>query len=104
MAKSTHRKGLDAEKKAKDLLKKDGWFVEQKNWNRFASKDFYKLFDILALRGSETKLIQVKSGISHAYSARKEIKGWLEENHLQVCCEVWLYLKEKNAFRIFPIE
>ena len=83
-------KGKYYEKKARDLLKKEGFLCETKNYSRFQGQDFYNLFDILAV-GSYTRLIQVKTNPSHFYKARKDILKWCEENNIQnISCEVWL--------------
>jgi hypothetical protein len=64
--------------------------VEKKNWNRYASKDFYGWFDILAI-GPSTRLIQIKSNINDFYTARKHISQWLLEHPIKdVTFEIWL--------------
>lgn len=88
---SKHSKGTRYELEARKILEKEGYLVEKKNYNRWASKDFYNLFDILALGNNETKFIQVKTNISDFYSARKKIKEWLiEYPKFNIICEVWL--------------
>lgn len=91
------------EKKARDLLIKDGYLVEKKNWNKFESPDFWGLFDIIALKNDEVRLIQIKSNKSGFYTARKEIHSWVNINSVKVSCEVWLYLG-RNKWRIEVLE
>jgi hypothetical protein len=83
-------KGKYYEKKARDLLKEQGFLCETKNYSRFQGQDFFSLFDILAV-GKYTRLIQVKTNASHFYKARKDIKQWIVDNNVDnVSCEVWL--------------
>jgi len=85
-----HNKGKRYELEAKKLLIEDDYLVDTKNWNRYKSKDFFGLFDILAI-GDHTRLIQVKTNISGFYKARKDIKRWLEDNRIEdISFEVWL--------------
>jgi len=85
-----HNKGNRYEKEARDLLIEEGYLVDRKNWSRYASKDFFTLFDILAI-GKHTRLIQVKTNASDFYKARKEIGMWLSENTIKgISFEVWL--------------
>lgn len=83
-------KGNRIELEARKLLQAEGYLVDRKNYSRWASNDFFCLFDILAI-GKKTRLIQIKSNATHFYKARKEISEWLNENDIRdVCCEVWL--------------
>lgn len=84
-----HKKGNSRELELRRKLTNDGWLCETKNWNRFASKDFYGLFDILALKADNIRFIQVKSNKRHISKAREEIKNWLESNNLTLNCEIW---------------
>lgn len=89
---SKHSKGARYELEARKLLAEQGFLVEKKNYNRWASKDFYNLFDILAI-GEYTRLIQIKTNISHFYTAKKKIAQWLELNDHKinaVTFEVWV--------------
>jgi len=87
---NTHSKGNRAEKEARDILEADGYLTDRKNWSRYASKDFFRLFDILAI-GPKTRLIQIKSNASDFYKSRKEIKEWLVENKIEdISFEIWL--------------
>lgn len=87
---SRRSKGKYYEKKARELLIKDGFLVETKNYSRFQGQDFFNLFDILAV-GSYTRLIQVKTNASHFYKARKDIAKWVVDNNVDnLSCEVWL--------------
>jgi len=88
-----HAKGNRRELEARKQLESAGYLVEKKNYSRFADKDFWNTFDIIALKkdGSEIRLIQVKSNISDFYSARKDILDWMSLNEISnIDCEVWL--------------
>lgn len=97
---STYTKGRAREKKAKQILEKEGWLVEAKNWSKWLSKDFYQLFDLLAVKGSDIKLIQVKSRLPDFYTARKAIRGWKAKTGVTVQCEVWVWIPDTKGFRI----
>jgi len=88
-----HTKGNRRELEARKLLEAEGYLVEKKNFSRFSDKDFWNMFDIIALKrdGSEIRLIQVKSNISDFYKARNEIDDWILDNNVtNIKCEVWL--------------
>jgi hypothetical protein len=89
---SNHAKGVRNEFLAKQVLKSDGYLVEQKNWSRYAPKDFFSLFDILAIRLDEVRFIQIKSDKSSFYKARKDVANWVFLNNIspKIKCEVWL--------------
>jgi len=85
-----HSKGTHYELEARKLLEAQGYLVEKKNYNRWASKDFYGLFDILAI-GPHTKLIQVKTNSTDFYKARKGILEWMADHPVKgVIFEIWL--------------
>lgn len=91
---NTHLKGARRENAAKKILLETGWLVDKKVWSKYASKDFFNLFDLIAIKGNMMRLIQVKSNRSDFYGARKAIERWVESNHIypdmQISFEVWL--------------
>ena len=96
---SKHSKGARYELEARKLLEKEGFLVEKKNYNRWASKDFYNLFDILAI-GEYTRLIQIKTNINHFYTAKKDIARWLDEHKINsITFEVWVK-EPRKAWRM----
>ena len=102
---SKHSKGTHYELEARKLLEAEGFFCEKKNYNRWASKDFYGQFDILAI-GKYTRLIQIKTNISDFYKARKSIAFWLVGKIINnVVFEVWVRepRKEWRIETISPI-
>lgn len=97
---NTYSKGNRRERECMNILIADGWLVDRKNRTKFQSNDFFEMFDIVALRGNTVKFIQVKSNISHFYSARKSIKKWVKNNKVSVPCELWL----KENYKPWRIE
>lgn len=95
---SKYTKGKNAEAKAKELLLKFGYLVEKKPNVQFQSKDFYRMFDLLAIKGSVVKFVQVKSNKSDFYTARIKISKWLKDYQLSINCEIWLYSLENDRF------
>lgn len=93
---SKRSKGKFYELQAKKLLLSEGFLVDVKNFSPYASQDFFRLFDILAV-GPDTKLIQVKTNASDFYKARKDIKNWITINKIKnLSCEVWLREPRKD--------
>ena len=102
MAINKKAKGNRIELLAKKRLMANGWLVDSKPNVRFQSPDLFGQFDLIAIKGGEVKLIQIKSNVSHFYSARKELKEWKEEYKIRLTCEVWLYLggRDEHKWRI----
>ena len=96
-------KGKTYERLARKLLASQGFLCETKNYSRFQGQDFYNLFDILAI-GKYTRLIQVKTNVSHFYKARKDIKEWINIKDIQgISFEVWLK-EPRKEWRVEIIE
>jgi len=93
---NTYQKGNRREVQAMDILRSTGWLCDRKNRTKFQSNDFYNMFDIIAIRGSEVRFIQVKSNKAHWYKARKDIQKWMKDNNIQLRCEVWLKENHKD--------
>ena len=60
--------------------------------------DIHTIWDTMALRGSEIKLVQYTSA-SNVSARIKKIEKYYEEHDLSVPCEVWGY-KGRNEWRI----
>ena len=84
-------KGSRTENMAKQHLRTEGWLVDSKPWTRYGGKDFYKMFDIVAIREGQTRWIQIKSNMSDFYTARKKIKEWMLDNNLFIVAEIWCH-------------
>lgn len=100
------KKGRDAEVAVKGILEYNQYKTDQKNYSRWQSKDFFNLYDILALSKKDIRLIQVKTNLSHVKKARTSILNWLHENEFyETPCkhEVWLEYKVRNRFRVWQL-
>jgi hypothetical protein len=86
------RKGSRVELLAKKILQAQGYWVEKKNISQWQSPDFFGWFDLLAIRGAEVRLIQIKSNLSDFYKARKDIAKFELESGFKVPLECWCYL------------
>lgn len=92
-------KGSRAEALARSNLRADGWLVDFKIRSRFASPDLFGVFDLIAIKDERVLFVQVKTNVSHFYTARKEIAEWMQLNNLEFYPEVWLYLGKKDGWR-----
>jgi len=54
------------------------------------------MFDIIAIKGTEIRFVQVKSNKAHWYKAKKDIQKWIEENNIGLRCELWLKENRKD--------
>ena len=91
------KKGNDAEDDAKEVLEAQGWIVDKRCRVKFQNNDYFNLFDLVALRGSAIRFIQIKTNRTHYYSARREIARWAMVNELDVFGEVWLKLVDEKG-------
>ena len=96
---NTRAKGNRIERKAVQSLELQGYLVYRVRGssNRFnLSNDIFELFDILACKPNETKLIQVKS------SQKPNLKPYAEfkQKYPQFDVEVWVW-KSRKGFVIF---
>lgn len=89
---NTYTKGNRNQLKCKQDLQKDGYLTDSKPRVQYHSPDLFTMFDVIALKGSEFRLIQVKSNMSDFYTARIEIAKWMAIHGVTAKCEVWCYL------------
>jgi len=88
---NTREKGRRIELEARKLLEADGYLTEKKNASRWQSDDFWEMFDILAIKSNDVRLIQIKSNRSDFYKSRKEIREWVDRYKIEgISFEVWL--------------
>lgn len=60
---NTHRKGDRIERKAKDELEEKDYLVEKPVRTKFSRKDFFNLFDLIAIKPNcPIRFIQIKGG------------------------------------------
>lgn len=98
---SNHKKGMSFEKEVAKYFQDSGWLTVRPNWSQWGYKDFWGLFDIIAIKGYKVLLIQVKVNKSDSYSAVIKIKEWKIANFINLDCEV-IYRQETQA--IEPLE
>ena len=101
---NTVNKGRAIELKAKKKLIAEGYLVDKKIRSRFASPDFYGLFDLLAIKEDHMRLVQVKSNPTDFYKARKYIIEWKTFNNITHNTEIWLYKGRKDKIDLWRIE
>lgn len=91
-----HSKGRRVELACRKVFEKAGWLTDVKNWSRWGAKDFYNMWDFIAIRGSMVRFIQVKSNRTDMYKAKKRMKAWMEDNEIYVDSELWLKENRKD--------
>jgi Holliday junction resolvase len=64
---NTRAKGLYAERKAASMLREQGYEVIRPTFSRFGDKDFFNLWDIIAVKKDDALFVQVKSNKSNTY-------------------------------------
>lgn len=85
-----YQKGNRRELEARKQLEKEGYLVDKKPRTKFHSPDLFGMFDLIAIKDKEVRLVQVKSNRSDFYKSRKEIRAWMESNNCNLICEIWL--------------
>ena len=94
---NTHKKGLRIENKAKKILETEGWLVEQTRWSRWSQKDFFGLFDLIAINSrGQRKFVQVKTE-----KVSKKIRNQIGEfaknyGNIFESFEIWVYVMRRN--------
>lgn len=89
------------EAKVREILRKYGYMVEKKNWNRFESPDFWRMFDMVAVLGDVTRWVQVKSNKTDYSAEKKKLKDWLiAEPTWTQPCEIWLHIEGTSTWKI----
>mgnify|MGYP001573830975 CR=1 FL=1 len=81
------------ERRCRDELEKDNWAVERMQYsgNIYQKrKDFFGLWDIIALRGNEIKFVQVKTNRIPGMDMFKAFK----DEHSIIQCEIWIWYEE----------
>jgi len=93
-------KGRRLETLAAASLTADGWSVERKPWSKWASKDFWGCWDILALRYPILKMIQVKTN-SCPKSVRDKLAAFKVPAGAQK--EIWIYKTKKREWKVVKV-
>ena len=93
---NSRQKGLNNENKAKKELLSEGWLVYRVPPSRMwqIGEDIFGLWDILAYRGGEIKLIQVRTNKKGDFKKHLE---FAENNHYKsISCELWVWRDRKG--------
>lgn len=101
---SRHSKGARLEKKCRDDLKKLGWLPEYKVWSKFAGKDFWNVFDVIAIKKGEVLTIQVKA--NNPRKKEVEIKLNRIKNHIPASwqLQIWVWKDYAKDWEIHKLE
>jgi Holliday junction resolvase-like predicted endonuclease len=94
MGVNKYQKGNRRELEARKMLEEQGYLVDKKPRTKWHSPDLFGMFDLLAIKGDECLLIQVKSNKSDFYKSRKALRAWTKSQSIQLPC--YIYLKENN--------
>jgi len=96
---NTVRKGSYFERKAKQILERQGFVVEKAKRTRFQGTDFYGLFDLICVDGKTIKFVQVADCVKP-----KEWFARAERFQVPLNCskELWIY-RERKGFRVILI-
>lgn len=98
---NTYRKGKMLEKRAREILEKNGYKILTKSvFVRYQNIDFAGLFDIVACKGKRWVFIQVKSKKDN--KQLREIKKFAEDiAPLNCVCEMWVWNPKKKDFEVY---
>ena len=86
-------------KKALEILEKNGWTTWFPKKVRYQETDVFGVFDILALRRSVVRWIQITS-LSNIRARERKIRGFLRQAKADLPWECWGYNKKKKVFKI----
>lgn len=95
------RKGRKNESKASDMLIEQGWMVEKPTWSRFGHKDFFNMFDLIAVhpRSGRVRFIQVKTNGMPSPAYRKMLSSFIESREHSTV-ELWIWYDRNPVPRI----
>ena len=82
--------GRKYENLVKAIYIRNGWLVDKKVRTRFASPDFFGMFDLLCIKGEWVDFVQVKKNKGDYSAAKREIKKWCIENEIN-CRGIFIY-------------
>lgn len=93
MAKESHIR-----KKAIEALEDKGWLCWYAPKVKFQQTDVFGIIDLLALRGKSRKSIQLTT-LSNVSARRKKILGFMNENDIEMCVEIWAWDNKNKTFK-----
>ena len=86
--------GARNEKRCENDLIKDGYSVEKVKRVKFGRRDFFGLFDVIAINSERVRLIQVKSNRRADRKTRQAISAFRCPS--QCSKEVWVFVDRKG--------
>lgn len=102
---NTRAKGMRYEREVVAILEQGGYQCIRPVWNKFAAKDFFGLFDIIAThKHSPVRMVQVK-GQRLGFAGQASLMNALvrfRENYTDgnVQCELWFLDESKKNWQI----
>lgn len=90
-------------KMAVELLEKKGWICWSPSKVKFQQNDVFGIIDLLAIKGSRWKKIQLTT-MPNVSTRRKKIKKFLEKNNLKMLVEIWAWSNKNKEFKIKKIK
>jgi Holliday junction resolvase-like predicted endonuclease len=95
---SSRSKGKRNEARARKILEDLGYEVEVMNYSRFGHQDFFNLWDLIAVKGGQTRWVQVKTnGLNSAGPAYRKL---LTDFPGAGTKELWIFYDRKPQPRI----
>jgi len=85
-------------KKAIEKLRADGWIIWFAPKVKFQQTDVFGIIDVLALKGSKKKNIQLTT-LPNVSAKRKKIINFLKKNKVELPVEIWAWSPRKKEFR-----
>ena len=91
MVKNPRAKGNRRERQAEERLESKGYETARKQHNRYGASDFFKIYDIIAVKpGAPFKCVQVKSNSPPNLTEFKEDAAEITpEKHAEI--EIWIF-------------
>lgn len=91
-------KEAEIRKKAIKILAEEGWITWYAPKAKFRSNDVFGIIDILALKGSKKKNIQLTT-LPNVSARRKKITNFLKKFRVELSVELWAWDQGKKEFR-----
>jgi len=91
-------KESETRKKAVAELTKGGWVIWYPSKVRFKQNDVFGIIDLLALKGSRLRHIQLTTRPNVA-RCRKKILNFFKKKKVRLPLEIWHWLKKEKRFK-----
>ena len=90
----TAAKGARNEKRCEEALVKEGYAVEKVKRVKHSRRDFFSLFDVIAIDSKRVRLVQVKSNRRTDPKTRERIRAFRCPS--QCAKESWVFVDRKG--------